>query len=130
VTPRIAALAILGPGALVALSLGPLPQPDMPGPLEQLPHAIAYAAATYILLAALDRKGQLRRSAIALVAVSMILMGVALELGQNVIERDVEIADVVANSVGVVTGVVVLRCDRRLRRLGPARNRSPNDRKR
>ncbi len=130
VTPGIAALAILVLGGLVALSLGPLPQPDMPGPLEQLPHAIAYAAATFVLLAVIDRKGDLRRPTIALVAVSMVLMGSALELGQSVIERDVEIADVVANSLGVATAVVVLSLARRLRRLGAARDRWPNDRRR
>jgi VanZ family protein len=130
VTPRISALAILVLGGLVALSLGPLPQPDMPGSLEQLPHAIAYAAATYVLLAVLDRKGNLRRPAIALVAVSMVLMGFALELGQSVIERDVEFADVVANALGVATAVVVLSFARRFRRLGPAPDRWPNDRRR
>jgi VanZ family protein len=107
VTPGSAALAVVVLGALVALSLGPLPQPDMPGPLEQLPHTITYAAATYAVLAVLDRKGNLRRPAIVLVAVSMILVGFALELGQGVIERDVEIADVVANSFGVAIAVVV-----------------------
>jgi VanZ family protein len=130
VTPGIAALAILVLGGLVALSLGPLPQPDMPATLEQLPHAIAYAAATYVLLAVLDRKGDLRRPTIALVAISMILMGSALELGQSVIERDVEFADVVANSLGVATAVVVLSVARRSRRLGPVSDRWPNDRKR
>jgi VanZ family protein len=130
VTPGIAALAILVLGVLVALSLGPLPQPDMPAPLEQLPHAIAYAAATHVLLVVLDRKGNLRSPTIALVAVSMILMGFALELGQSVIERDVEIADVVANSLGVAAAVAVLSFARRVRRLRPARDRSPNGRRR
>jgi hypothetical protein len=41
VTPGLGAVAILVLGGLAALSLGPFPQPDMPGPLEQLPHAIA-----------------------------------------------------------------------------------------
>jgi VanZ family protein len=123
VTPGTAALAILVLGGLVALSLGPIPQPDMPGPLEQLPHAIAYAAATFVLLAVLDRKRDLRGPTIALVAVSMILMGFALELGQSLVERDVEIADLVANSLGVATAVVVLSSARRFRRLGPAGDR-------
>ena len=128
VTPGFAALAILVVGGLVALSLGPLPQPDMPGPLEQLPHAIAYAAATYVLLAVLHRNGNLRRPTIALVALSMILMGLGLELGQRVVERDVEIADVFANSLGVAAAVLVLSFARRSRRPGPARDRWPNDR--
>jgi VanZ family protein len=130
VRPGIAALAILVLGGLVALSLGPIPQPDMPGPLEHLPHAIAYAAATFVLLAVLDRKGDLRGPTIALVAVSMILMGFALELGQSLVERDVEIEDLVANSLGVATAVVVLSFARRFRRLGPVPDRWPNDRKR
>lgn len=129
-TPGLGAVAILVLGGLAALSLGPFPQPDMPGPLEQLPHAIAYAAATYVLLAVIDRSGDLRRPTIALVAVSMILMGSVLELGQSVIERDVEIADVVANSLGVAAAVVVLSLARRFRRLDPARDRWPNDRRR
>ena len=126
-TPGLAAVAILVLGGLAALSFGPFPQPDMPGPLEQLPHAIAYAAATYLLLAIIDRSGDLRRSTIALVAVSMILMGSVLELGQSVIERDVEIADVVANSLGVAAAVVVVSVARRFRRLGPGPDRWPND---
>jgi VanZ family protein len=123
VTPGIVALAILVLGGLVALSLGPLPQPDMPGPLEQLPHATAYAAATYVLLAVLDRRGELRRPTIALIAVAMILIGSALELGQRVVDRDVEVADVIANSLGVATAVVISSFARRYRRLGAARER-------
>ena len=115
-TRGVAAIAFLVLGALVAVSLGPFPLPDMPEPLEPLPHAIAYAAATFCLLTVLEGRGDLRRPVIGVVALSIFLMGVGLELGQIAVGRDVELADVLANALGVVTAVVGVSLIRSARR--------------
>jgi VanZ family protein len=104
------------------VSLGPFPQPDFPGPLELLPHILAYGAATVIALALThrDRSGVatagIRWWTVALVAAAMMAFGVVLEGAQRVVRRDVEVADVVANAIGVVTAVVVWSVWRRSRR--------------
>jgi VanZ family protein len=118
VTPRILATSALVFLGLAALSLGPFPQPDLPGPLELLPHAIAYATGTIVLLALGDRDGGLRRhpTRVLPIAASMILLGIVLELGQGVVGRNVEAWDVVANSLGVAIAVAIWGLTRRVRR--------------
>ena len=123
VTPAITGLAILVVGGLVALSLGSLPQPDMPGPLEQLPHVVAYAAATFVLLSVIDRRRDLGRATIGLVAASMVIVGSVLEVAQRAVKRDVEIVDVVANSLGVLIAVGLFGVARRFWRVAPPRDR-------
>lgn len=109
VNPRILAASVLIVLGLAALSLGPFPQPDLPGPLELLPHAIAYATGTLVLLALGDRDGGLRRrpARVLLIAASMILLGIVLEIGQRVVDRDVQLTDVAANCAGVGAAIAV-----------------------
>lgn len=121
-TPR-AALAIIVLGGLAIVSLGPFPQPDLPGPLELLPHALAYAAVTYVLLVVTHRDAPVRPWMVALIAASMVMLGVALELAQRVVDRDVDVDDAIANTLGVGLAVVVWTVFRLIRNSGPSRGR-------
>lgn len=93
---------------LAMVSLGPFPQPDLPGLLEHLPHAIAYAVATWVALTVIEgsRDEPLRWSGVAIVATSMIAFGLSLELAQRIVGRNVEVADGLANASGVLLAAV------------------------
>ena len=114
-TPAIA-LGVLLIGGLAIVSLGPFPQPDLPRPLESLPHAAAYAVGMLIVLAAMPRRpGEgVRSRDVAIIAVSLIVVGAVLELAQRLVGRDVEAVDVLANALGVTIGAVVWTVVRRL----------------
>lgn len=60
----------------------------------------------YFLLGGIPAFGFERRSGI-LAALSMIAFGVALEFLQRVVGRDFDVWDMVANSLGVLTGIAV-----------------------
>jgi VanZ family protein len=106
---------------LAAVSLGPFPQPDLPGHLELLPHAVAYAAGTYFLLTISHRKkgDRVRPWVVAVIAASMVFLGAALEVAQRAVDRDVEVMDALANSLGVVIAVVAWGVTRWMRGSAP-----------
>jgi VanZ family protein len=97
--------------AVVGLSLGPLPDPGLPDPLEDLPHTVAYAVLTLTLLVATHRSKRSKRRArwllAAAVPLGVIALGSALEWTQGLVSRDVETADVLANAVGVAVAFVL-----------------------
>jgi peptidoglycan/LPS O-acetylase OafA/YrhL len=108
----IAVIAALS--AVVVFSLGPDPFPDLgsgigPAIVERIPHAVAYAALTgLILLAWRPRRREGRRwLRVAMLSVGMLAIGVALELGQAVVDRDADPYDVLANAAGVGVAVGV-----------------------
>lgn len=101
-------LAVLG---VVFLSLAPVPDPRLPGPLENLPHAAAYAVLTTLLLTAVlwrptEDRGIPWLGAITL-TLCVIIFGSAMELAQAVVGRDIEVKDTIANVVGIVTALVI-----------------------
>lgn len=102
------------------LSLAPVWDPDLPGPLDQLPHAAAYALLTILLLALVSRRGTADPSTDVVVAVaislSLIILGCFMELAQAVVGRDVEAADAVANAVGVSVALLAWLIVRAIRR--------------
>lgn len=105
---------IAGMIAVVMFSLGPDPLPDLgagigPATVERLPHTVAYAVLTgLILLAWMPRRREGRTwLSVAMVAVAVLSIGVALELGQAVVDRDADPYDVLANAAGVGVAVGV-----------------------
>ena len=99
------------------LSLVPVWDPDFPGPFDQLPHAVAYAVLTAVLLAILPPRSSTDTpwaGAIAL-GLSLIIFGSLMELAQAVVGRDVESADAIANAVGVGVALAVWYVLRRTR---------------
>jgi VanZ family protein len=101
--------------AMALMSLGPVPQPDLPGTLELLPHVGAYALGTYLLLRVVHRAREAPTdpAKVTLVAAAMVALGVAMELAQRVVDRNVEIADVFADAVGVAVAAAVWSLVRR-----------------
>jgi VanZ family protein len=106
---------------LAAVSLGPFPQPDLPGHLELLPHGVAYAVGTYLVLTVSHRRkaDRVRPWVVAVIAASMVFLGAALELAQRAVDRDVEVLDAVANSLGVGVAVVTWGVTRWMRGSAP-----------
>ena len=102
---------------MIAITLGPFPQPDLPGRLDQLPHVIAYATATLLLLPVVHGSGSARPRplVVATVGGALVALGAMLELGQRFVDRDVELFDVIANALGVVVGTGVWTITRRVR---------------
>jgi VanZ family protein len=94
---------------VIGFSVGPLPVPDLPGVWEYLPHTIAYAVLTGVVLAATPPHRSLRAEAFRsiVVAIVVIALGVGMEALQRVFDRDVELADIVANTIGVTLAVAV-----------------------
>ena len=109
------ALGLLVVGGLAVVSLGPFPQPDLPGRFESLPHVVAYAVGMLTALAATyrDPRQPVRRRDVVILAASLIAVGAILELAQRLVGRDVESTDVLANALGVVIGVAVWSALRR-----------------
>jgi len=101
--------------AIALVSLGPVPQPDLPGTFDVLPHVAAYALGTYLLLrvAYRTREARTHPARATLVAGSMLVLGVAMEFAQRVVDRNVEISDVFADVVGVAVAVAVWSLARR-----------------
>ncbi|HUF58990.1 MAG TPA: hypothetical protein VMR89_05845 [Actinomycetota bacterium] len=95
--------------AIALVSLAPVPQPDLPGTLDLLPHIAAYGLGTYLLLRVVyrTRETPTHPAKVTLVAGSMVVLGVAMELAQLVVDRNVEISDVFADVVGVAVAVAV-----------------------
>jgi len=107
---------------IVVWSIAPFPIPDFPGALGVVPHALAYAALVWTALNvpgafsdARDRPRWLRILALTLLAA---VVGAGVELGQAIVHRDAEIADVLADVVGIAAAVLawLFASRRRLRR--------------
>jgi VanZ family protein len=97
---------------IVVFSLEPVPQPQLRAPWKHVPHAIAYAALTAALLATLipskmPRPGRSVFMRAAVIAVCVIGLGVAMELGQGQVHRDVEAGDVVADVAGAAAAFLI-----------------------
>jgi VanZ family protein len=95
---------------VVWMSLGRIPDPDLPDPFEDLPHALAYAVLTTTLLVATHRNWSDRGTRWLLVAaapIGVIVLGAALEWAQGFVGRDVEAGDILANAVGVSVAFVL-----------------------
>lgn len=97
--------------AVVGLSLGPIPDPGLPDPLEDLPHTLAYAVLTMTLLVSTHRSNRSTRWTrwllAAAVPLGVIALGSALEWTQGLVSRDVETTDVLANAIGVAVAFVL-----------------------
>jgi peptidoglycan/LPS O-acetylase OafA/YrhL len=100
--------------AVVMFSLGPDPLPDLgtgigPATVERLPHAVAYAALTGLILLAWRPRRREGRAwlRVAMLAVGMLAIGVVLEVGQALVDRDADPYDVLANAAGVGVAVSV-----------------------
>jgi VanZ family protein len=99
------ALSIATTALLVALAIGPFPQPDLDGAWKNLPHVIAFATLTALLLDQAVRLAETRsrpawQGAVGLAA-AVVALGVLIEIGQGMVERDATIGDVVADAIGV-----------------------------
>ena len=106
------AIVVLIVVGIAVFSLEPVPQPQLQAPWKHLPHVIAYATLTAALLTTLipPSPPRPRRSAFLRVAVTaafVIGLGVAMELGQGLVHRDVEWADVVADVAGVAVAFLI-----------------------
>lgn len=103
----ILAVVVVG---VITFSLAPIPQPDPSGALRGAPHVVAYAILMGLLLTLIGSRLDARRSAswavVLTLGACLFLLGAAVELGQSLVGRDVEIADVVANAIGI--GLAVL----------------------
>lgn len=101
---------------IVVLSLGPEFIPDLPDPWNLLEHALGYAALTWVVLSSLSaRSATLTGTRIALAAVLVIALSAGLEVAQAAVNRDVDVADFLANIsgvVGAVFGWVLMRAAR------------------
>jgi len=111
---------------IVVWSIGPFPTPDLPGALEGVPHAVAYAvlvwAALALLMAESTPRLRARGPRIVFVALLSAFVGIGLEIAQATVHRDAEVGDVVADLVGITAGVLAwLIADRRRQR----RSRAP-----
>ena len=111
---------------IVVWSIGPFPTPDLPGVLEGVPHAVAYAvlvwAALNLLMAGSTPRLRARGPRIVVVALLSAFLGIGLEIAQAAVHRDAEVGDVVADLVGITAGVLAwLIADRRRQR----RSRAP-----
>jgi VanZ family protein len=98
----------VGTIGIVLLSLGPDVFPDMgpgivPGIVERLPHALAYAALTGLILVAWRPRQEARGTwlRITMVAIAILAIGVALEVGQSAVDREADPLDVLANAAGI-----------------------------
>jgi VanZ family protein len=130
---------IAGMIAAVIFSLGPDPLPDQ-GPgivsatLERLPHAVAYAALTGLILLAWRprRRGGRTWLRVTIVALAILAIGVALEVGQAAVDRDADPWDVLANAAGVsvAIGVWAATTPRGGDRSGPPDRSVPTSRER
>jgi VanZ family protein len=102
-------VALLVLAGIAYLSLARAWDPDLPGPIDQLPHAVAYAVLTAALLAVvLPRSSpETARVGAIVLGLSLIILGSLMELAQAVVGRDVEGADAVANAIGVGAALAV-----------------------
>ncbi len=123
VTPLLIVIAI------AVLSLAPVPDPDLPAPFDNLPHALAYAALTVALLIATQQRTRRwwERLAVAtLVALGAIALGATFELAQGLVGRDVEFSDVVSDAAGVIAALVCFLGVRAIRTTGRAESERPD----
>jgi VanZ family protein len=107
-------LTVLILAVIVAVSVGPLPVPDLPGLWAGLPHAIAYAALTGCLLVAWKPR-HIRASWVAAAALAVVALGAVMEAAQALVGRDVELVDFGADVIGVVTVIFVWMAERKRR---------------
>jgi VanZ family protein len=95
---------------IVVWSIGPFATPDLPGVLEGVPHAIAYAvlawAALTLLMAESTPRLRARGPRIVLVVLLSAFVGIGLEIAQATVHRDAEVGDVLADFVGISAGVL------------------------
>jgi VanZ family protein len=95
---------------IVVWSIAPFPTPDLPGVLEGLPHAVAYAALVWaalnVLVAGSTPRLRARWPRIVVVAFLSAVVGIGLEIAQAAVHRDAEVGDVVADLVGITAGVL------------------------
>jgi VanZ family protein len=106
---------------IVVWSIGPFSTPDLPGVLEGLPHAVAYAvlawAALNLLMAGSTPRLRARGPRIMFVTLLSAFVGIGLEIAQATVHRDAEVGDVIADVVGITAGVLAwLIADRRRQR--------------
>jgi VanZ family protein len=101
-------LILLG---IAVWSIAPFPIPDFPGALGGVPHAVAYGALVWTTLNvpgafsdARDRPRWLRILALILLAA---VVGAGVEFGQAIVHRDAEMADVLADVVGIAVAVLM-----------------------
>jgi VanZ family protein len=90
--------------AIAAASLAPVPEPPLDGAWKHAPHAVAYALFTGTLFGAFAmraRPGRLGVGAAIAIAAFAIVFGVAMEVAQGFVGRDVERGDVAADVLGV-----------------------------
>jgi len=96
---------------IVMWSIAPFPIPDLPGALGGVPHAVAYAAFVWTALnipgAFSDARDRPRWPRIVVLALLAAVFGAGVELGQAVVHRDAEMADAVADVVGIAAAVLV-----------------------
>jgi VanZ family protein len=109
-----------GVAAVVALSLGPVPDlGDLPSGIDKVEHFLAYAA-----LAGGAVQLYPRWRSLLSVGVALVLMGIGLEYAQGALTTDrmMDRADALANTLGVIAGLatqltpwrdLLLRLDRR-----------------
>lgn len=120
-TPLTYALPVLILVGTLVWSIAPFPIPDLPGALGGVPHAVAYAALVWTTLnipeAFSDTRDRPRWPRILALILLAAVVGVGVELGQAVVHRDAEMADVVADVVGITAAVLVWLLANR-RRLG------------
>jgi VanZ family protein len=118
--PAWGLLAVVVLGGIIYLSLAPVWDPDLPGPLDQLPHAAAYGLLTLVLLAGLSRSkngGEVDWIVAVAIALSLVVLGSAMELAQAITGRDVQSADAVANAVGIAVALAGWLCLQAARRI-------------
>ena len=104
------ALPLAATGLVVALAIGPFPQPDFDGAWEDLPHVVAFATLTALLLGRAVRRAEARSRpawhGAAGLAAAMIALGALIEVGQRLVRRDVAIGDVQADAIGVALALL------------------------
>lgn len=103
VASRIVLIVCLG--ATTYLSLTPSPPSTRIG-WDKIPHVLAYAALAFLLILSL-RPGKTGPLAVVISLGAVLAYGVAIEFVQRVTGRSFEVADMVANAIGAVSGALL-----------------------